>query len=194
MPDSTPTTQLLRQQLRRKRRQLSSNQQRIASRTVCHSIIKLKEFRRAQSIGLYLANDGEIDPWPLCQAALSAGKKVYLPIVGDNYTLSFHRYQRHQRLRRNRYNIQEPLRRTRRITSLKTLDLLIMPLVGFDRYRNRIGMGGGFYDRALSFKQRHKHKKPSLFAIAHQFQQCQPLSPQSWDVRVDKVISDKAMY
>jgi 5-formyltetrahydrofolate cyclo-ligase len=197
MTDSTPThhcLKKLRHQLRMQRRSLSLNQQRTASRIACNKIAKLKEFQRAKSIGLYLASDGEIDPWPLCQVALAAGKSVYLPVVGDNFSMSFHRYQRHHKLKRNSYNIQEPFPRTRKRTSLKTLDLIIMPLVGFDQQCNRIGIGGGFYDRALSFKRDQPQQQPTLIAIAHQLQQCSPLTPQTWDVRLNKVVSDKAVF
>lgn len=130
----------------------------------------------------------------IIQDALRRGKKVFLPIVGNNFHLNFQRYQQGHPLRRNRYGIREPYIRTRRTTTLRHIDLVILPLVGFDANRHRLGMGGGYYDRALAFSKRNCGKKPTLIAIAHQLQHCTRLRAEPWDVTLDEIITEKSSY
>ena len=68
----------------------------------------------------------------------------------------FQRIEPSERLRRNRFGIFEPVIRTARQRRVWALDLLLMPLVGFDGNGGRLGMGGGFYDRSLAYRARRK--------------------------------------
>jgi 5-formyltetrahydrofolate cyclo-ligase len=75
-----------------------------------------------------------------------------------------------------------------------TLDLILTPLVAFDDQGNRLGMGGGFYDRTLAYLGRRKHwKKPRLIGTAHAFQQVARLPHESWDVPLHGVVTEKAL-
>jgi 5-formyltetrahydrofolate cyclo-ligase len=65
-----------------------------------------------------------------------------------------------------------------------------MPLVGFDKNKNRIGMGGGFYDRTLSFKKKQKSfSSPRLYGLAFDCQEVDKLDTRPWDVQLDGVIT-----
>jgi 5-formyltetrahydrofolate cyclo-ligase len=75
------------------------------------------------------------------------------------------------------------------------LDLILMPLVGFDDRGNRLGMGGGFYDRSLEFLRHRQHwRKPHLLGIAYDFQRVNGLTADPWDVPLQGVITDQAVY
>ncbi len=184
----------LRRSLRHARRNLSPSQHAINSRLACQRLLSSCHFKRAQSIAAYIANDGELDPKPIIKAALQQGKRVYLPIVQDNFQLNFQPFAPGNRLRRNRYGIKEPYIRNRRRSDLRSMDLIILPLVGFDAERNRIGMGGGYYDRALCWSKKTSRSKPVLIALAHEIQRQPQLVTDEWDIKIDKIISEKTVY
>ena len=75
------------------------------------------------------------------------------------------------------------------------MDLLFLPLVAFDTHGNRMGMGGGFYDRSLAFlQQKNGLKKPVLAGLAHEIQKVEQLLTQNWDIPLDFVITEKQLY
>ncbi len=94
----------------------------------------------------------------------------------------------------NRYGIKEPLVKSADIIGAERLDLVLMPLVAFDESGNRIGMGGGFYDRTFAFKQSRSEKKPYLIGIAHEIQKVDAIAAEHWDVPLTMVVTDKQVY
>jgi 5-formyltetrahydrofolate cyclo-ligase len=102
-------------------------------------------------------------------------------------TLRFARWLPHtQRLQRNRFNIPEP-RRARPLAA-QQMQVILLPLTGFDAQGNRLGMGGGFYDRSLRAPRR-RHP-PLLVGVAHTAQQVDELPTEAWDIPLDKVVTD----
>ncbi|MGK9046455.1 5-formyltetrahydrofolate cyclo-ligase [Stutzerimonas chloritidismutans] len=187
----------LRRKLRHARRQLTPAQQRLAARRLYRQLAQHPRFRRAQHIALYLPNDGEIDPRLLLQAAQRRGKATYLPVLNPwpRTRMVFQRIEPGEQLRRNRFGILEPVIRTARQRRVWALDLLLMPLVGFDGKGGRLGMGGGFYDRSLAYRaMRKKSHKPTLFGLAHECQRVDRLSLESWDVALQATVTDQGWY
>lgn len=105
--------------------------------------------------------------------------------------MSFHRYQKGDVLKQNKFGIPEPLPRAKRIRP-ESLDLAFVPLVAFDAQGRRLGMGGGFYDRCFSMRLKRFHKKPRLFGCAHACQQMNALPVESWDIPLDCIVTDVA--
>ena len=128
------------------------DRQHSASEQLASYLCNESVFIDAQKIGFYIANDGEIDPAALMASAENLNKQCFLPIVGPNKTnnLYFGPFDANTKLKPNRYGILEPVPIESEIQPVTNMDLLLMPLVGFDRTGNRMGMGGGYYDRALS--------------------------------------------
>jgi 5-formyltetrahydrofolate cyclo-ligase len=181
----------LRQALRLRRRGLSSGAQRFAARQLALRAQRQPWYIRARSLVLYIAADGEIDPQILLRHALAQGKRVYLPQLRSGNRLGFGEYRAGMRLRRNRFGIPEPL--LRRHLSLEKLDLVLLPLVAFDRRGNRLGMGGGFYDRTLAglcSAYVSRANTPRLIGLAHAFQEVENLSSQSWDVPLNGILTN----
>lgn len=186
----------LRRQLRRRRRALTPHQRRLASRELCRRLRGLPELQRARRVALYLPNDGEIDPRPLIDWLVARRAQVYLPVLrplSDN-RLWFVRYHAGTRMTRNRFGIAEPdtrfgAQRANRLPAW-ALDTVLLPLVGFDDDGQRIGMGGGFYDRTFAFV-RHRRPSPRLIGIAHDCQRVDSLPVASWDVPLDAIVSDQ---
>lgn len=182
----------LRLQLRAKRRGLSAQQQSSAAVAVAAQVQSLRVFQRANTIALYIANDGELSPEILLQQCGQLGKQCYLPVVAENQQMSFALYQQGARLQANQFGILEPLSCAPRIRA-EDLDLVFMPLVGFDRSGARLGMGGGYYDRAFDFLDsaggRPQAREPKLFGLAHSLQEVERLEVASWDIPLDAIIT-----
>lgn len=185
----------LRRELRLRRRALTPSARRRAAQALCRQLRGLPEVRRARRVALYLPNDGEIDVTPLLSWLRRRGVKAYLPVLRplcDN-RLWFVHYHDATPMVANRFGIQEPqtrhaAHRARRLPPW-ALDLVLLPLVGFDEHGNRMGMGGGFYDRSFAFS-RNGGPRPRLIGVAHDCQRVERLPVASWDVPLDAIVSD----
>ncbi|MGF6224785.1 5-formyltetrahydrofolate cyclo-ligase [Pseudomonas frederiksbergensis] len=187
----------LRRMLRKARRALTPSQQREAARGLYKQLIQHPLFRRAKHISLYLPNDGEIDPRLLMRAAQRRGKATYLPVLSawPRTKMVFQRIRPGEKLKPNRFRIPEPRHNIARQRKVWALDLVLLPLVGFDDVGGRLGMGGGFYDRSLAYLARRKNwRKPTLLGLAHECQKVQRLAQASWDVPLQGTVTDKAWY
>ncbi|SFH59016.1 5-formyltetrahydrofolate cyclo-ligase [Modicisalibacter xianhensis] len=185
----------LRRELRQRRRALSPLQRRQAADALGKRLRSLPEVQRARRIAIYLPNDGEIDVTVLLPWLKRRGAKVYLPVLrplSDN-RLWFVHYHEDTPMVANRFGIREPHTRhgAHRARQLPpwALDLVLLPLVGFDDAGNRMGMGGGFYDRSFAFV-RHRRPRPRLIGVAHDCQRVERLPIASWDVPLDAIVSD----
>ncbi len=190
-------TKQLRKNIRSKRRKLSLQTQKIHSNFMARQASACHPLQHSKRIAFYFANDGEMDPAPLVQRALQAGKRCYFPVLRNRPTKSlwFRAYKRNQKLDLNRFGIPEPAASNRSITKPWGLDLIIMPLVAFDLAGNRLGMGGGYYDRTLSYRLNRSHwKGPKLIGIAHELQRVDSLPAKHWDIPLDAVITEKRLY
>lgn len=191
-------TKALRQQIRIKRRNLSEAEREHAAFLLCERIAANKTFRQSKHIAFYLTNDGEIDLNLLIQHAWQQKKNCYLPVLAEPNTnkLWFVPYTPETKLRNNRFGIPEPIHsHSTRLRKTLSLDLILMPLVAFDEQGNRVGMGGGFYDRSLAFlRQRQYWHKPNLLGIAYDFQKQEQLETNPWDIPLQAVATEKALY
>lgn len=183
-----PDRATLRRQLRAARRALSPARQKAAARDLARRLAALPALRGARRIALYWPVDGEIDPRPL--RARLPNATFYLPVLQafPGATLRFARWPRGDRLARNRFGIPEP--RGRASVWARDLDVVLMPLTGFDAAGNRLGMGGGFYDRTLAFS-RAGGRRPFRVAVAHECQRVPALPAAPWDIRPHLLVTDR---
>lgn len=184
----------LRRQLRQSRRALTPLQQRQASQLLLQQLAQHPLYRRSRHIAFYLANDGEINPDLLLQHARRLGKHCYLPVLSEwpANRMHFQRLVSKQRWTINRFGIREPVFNRGLQAKPWRLDLILMPLVGFDKNGNRLGMGGGFYDRTFAFRRQRQHLRgPQLLGLAHDCQQVNQLPTASWDIPLDGIVSDQ---
>ncbi|WP_048364692.1 5-formyltetrahydrofolate cyclo-ligase [Pseudomonas weihenstephanensis] len=194
---ASPTRPQLRRLLRNARRELSPCAQRLAARGLYRQLAQHPLFRRAKHIALYLPTDGEIDPRVLLREAQRRGKAVYLPVLSawPKTKMVFQRIAPDETLIPNRFRILEPRIHRARQRKVWALDLVLLPLVGFDATGGRLGMGGGFYDRSLAYLTRRQYwRKPTLLGLAHECQKVDSLMQASWDVPLQGTVSDKQWY
>jgi 5-formyltetrahydrofolate cyclo-ligase len=170
-----------------KRRELKSFQQLRASTFLLKRIQHHTLFKKSRHIAFYQAIDGEVSLQKLIEYAWKKGKHCYLPVVKKNSRqLVFVRYQKHSKLKKKSFGIQE-VQGNKKIPIPK-LDLVFMPLVAFDAQGNRLGMGGGYYDFSFQRKNKIRFSKPELIAVAHHCQQVEHITSEAWDIRPDKII------
>jgi len=200
MPDNTssdqPSSPDIRQLKRSQRRALSETEQQQHSQALCQNTETLAIYRDSQHIAFYIANDGEIDPHLLMQHARHLGKTIYLPVLSPQQnSLYFAPFEADSHLELNRFNIPEPACNPSTWKTAEQLELLFLPLVAFDTHGNRMGMGGGFYDRTLAFlQQKSLSKKPILAGLAHEVQKVERLLTQNWDIPLDYIITENQLY
>ena len=185
----------LRSSLRQARMALSSEQQQTAAKGLFNLLGNQDFFRVAQRIAFYQPADGEIDPRLVLELALSEGKSCFLPLIAEDNPefVSFAAYDRNTELIENKWGIPEPAP-TEVIVSPINFDVVFVPLVGFNEDCYRIGMGKGFYDRTFSFKIFNRRSSPLLVGLAHESQLLDSIGAESWDVRLDAVVTDKKIY
>ena len=173
----------LRKHLRRIRRDLSPSDQKIAARQLLRRCRHWPVFLQARSLAFYLPIQGEINPLPLMQLAHRLGKTCYLPRMRSfpPGKLVFMRWHPGQRHHKQQWHIREP--RQGRGLAADRLDIIFMPLTGLDRQGNRLGMGGGFYDRTLAGMYR-----PWRVGLAHDFQLVDQVPACPWDMRLHAAV------
>jgi 5-formyltetrahydrofolate cyclo-ligase len=187
----------LRRHLRTLRRALSAAEQRAHGKGLARLLGRSRLFRNARSLALYLPADGEIDTAPLLTLARRRKRRCFLPVLrgASHDALWFVEHRPGDPLRPNRFGIPEPFPRRRKVLPAWGLDLILMPLVGFDEEGNRLGMGGGFYDRTLAFLRHRRHwRRPRLVGLAHGCQGVARLPINPWDVPLDGVATEARLY
>ena len=179
----------LRAQLLQKRNALSKEQQADYSQKICHQVITSNCFKKAEKIAFYMPVKGEANPLALQE---NNNKSFYLPVLSSQqaFHLIFVKINANTRYKNNKYTIPEPIYKEKDILPAMQLDLVIMPLVAVDKAGNRMGMGGGYYDRTFAFKQNKKINQPQLLGFAYDFQLIPSLSPASWDIPLDYIATN----
>lgn len=179
----------LRVAARRARAAMSLQARDLASMHICASIAAQSFFQRASALAIYLPGNNEVSCWPLIERGWRMKKRIFAPVVKKNSLLEFCELRQNAPLRRNKYQIPEPV--DGQSIDARRLDLVIVPLLAFDPSGNRLGMGGGYYDRAFSFvKSRRRFAKPKLVGAAFNCQRFANIPASPWDIPLFQVITE----
>lgn len=187
------TRQQIRQSTRKKRQQLNAIEQQTAAQKIMQHALLHSKVSQANNIALFLAFDGEIDTQPLINALWQQNKNVYLPVLHpfNRNNLLFLRYTSETNLVKNRFNIEEPPLDVTQVLPPNQLDIMMIPLVAFDEQGQRLGMGGGFYDRTLANWQ---HKGFYPIGLAHDCQYVKSLPAAHWDIPLPEIITPQKIW
>ena len=183
--------------MRERRAAQSPDEQVIAAARLAAHVARTSYYHASRKIACYLPINGEIDPCVLIERIWQTGKTCYLPLVPRHAhrPLWFAPLEPDTPLTENRFGIPEPAVGARELVRARRLDLILLPLLGFDRKGNRLGMGSGFYDRTLAFLRDRKYwKKPHAVGLAHDFQRVDSFDVDPWDVPLTAVVTDKSIY
>jgi 5-formyltetrahydrofolate cyclo-ligase len=181
----------LRRELKAKRNSLNREQISSSTSRIAKNLWGSGLLARAQNVAVYLAMPGEVDCLNIVEGARLRKMRIFAPILRDQKLL-FAPIERRAKLYKNRYDIAEPAVSANKYIQPQNLDAVIVPLLSFDKDGNRMGMGGGFYDRSFAFRKRRGNwKRPLLIGAAYSFQQVDRLIAESWDVPLDIVITEQ---
>lgn len=186
----------LRKSLRQKRRSLSVETQQRAADQLALNLLRHPDLIRARHVAIYLPSDGEIDPWIYANIARRRGVQFYLPVLHpiQPRRLVFSPYTEDTALTANHIGIPEPPFHEGLGRPPWALDVILLPLVGFDEYGGRLGMGGGFYDRTFAFTRIRPRLAPKLIGVAHECQKLSELPLQPWDIPLQCMVTDRKRY
>ncbi len=177
----------IRKFILQKRNKLPIATQTQSSKTICETILNSDYYINAQTIGLYMAINNEIDINLIWQNALKHNKKCYFPKIIDKNSMIFLPANNMENFIKNKWGILEPT--TNSPYPINKLDVLIIPLVAFDNLKNRIGIGKGFYDKALE-----KNTSTTLIGVAYDFQKVPLIKSETWDIKLDIIVTEKMTY
>jgi 5-formyltetrahydrofolate cyclo-ligase len=185
--------QSIRKLMRERRNSLAKNEQNLAGIQLCEQIKQI--IKPNNVVALYLDNDGEISTKAIINDLQEQKIKTLLPVMHsfNKGYLNFQTYlcsnnTDNTSMVKNHFNILEPKLNAQHTYALSQIDYIFMPLVAFDSKGNRLGMGGGFYDRTLS-KINTLSNRPKLCGLAHSCQHVDALPYQAWDVPIDLIIT-----
>lgn len=192
--EGPPSKSELRREFRERRRNLTPLQRDTQNQSINRCVISLVQETGAKSISAFLAFDGEPDLLPsLCQLN-GNGVHVALPVVINGgpggKSLEFRHWHQECELNRNSLGIEEPV--LEETVPLRNLDVIFIPLVAWDERGNRLGMGAGYYDRALSTLG--DSPRPLRIGVAYSVQQSNQLFAEPWDVRLHEVITEHGRF
>ncbi len=146
-------------------------------------ILKKKIFNN-KIVGGYYSYNYEIDAIKLLEKLESRKYKISLPRIKKNFQMDFYHWSLKDPLSLNKYGIPEPISQ-----KIEYPDILLVPLVAFDKHLNRIGYGGGFYDRYI--RKIKKKKKIITIGLAYSFQQVKEIQINQHDIKLDFIITEK---
>jgi 5-formyltetrahydrofolate cyclo-ligase len=187
----------LRSQLKTQRQNVPLGEQQDHAQRIGKQVCAQDFFKQSQSIALYLPVQGEVDTHWIAQEAFKLHKQCYLPVLDPDKPLhlAFMPFDLNTKFVSNRFKIPEPQWDRSRLILPEELDLVITPLLAFDKHCNRLGMGLGFYDRTFAFLQAvPRPQKPLLCGLAYSFQQVDSTEPQSWDVGLDAIVTESKVH
>jgi 5-formyltetrahydrofolate cyclo-ligase len=148
-------------------------------------------FNKSALISCYLARENEFETSAIISTIWQAKKNCYLPVMmQDKNHLQFALYNQDDTLKLGRFGIQEPAEH-KDLIKPSELEIVILPVWGFDLAGHRLGSGGGFYDRTFEFKKSGA-KHPLLIGLAYQQQEILALPYDEWDVNLDGILTEKA--
>ena len=184
----------LRARLRTQRQELAPAARIAVASAVAATLEQLPDFLVDSRVAGYWAVAGEV-PLNVALAALTArGQHYYLPVLMPGRRLRFAPWRRDIALTPNRYGIPEPQCGPSSVIAPKALDLVLVPLLGFDRRGNRLGSGAGYYDRSFEFlKDVPRPAQPVLVGIGYSFQEVSALPAQAWDIRMDFIATEREL-
>lgn len=186
------TKTILRRKLRAERSKLSTFVRARHDEAIGQYLLQMVNSKGARSIACYWPFDGEPDITPICRQLMADGCELALPVISGNndHEMHFHSWRQNSELGRNRYGIFEPLETAP--MPLPGFDMLLMPLVGYDRCGNRLGMGSAYYDRCL--ESLRNSPTPLRVGIAYSLQEIDPVEKNMWDIPLHGLVNEHGWF
>lgn len=190
------TKEQLRSEMKLRRDGLSGQERSTYNEAIRQLLYQSKEYRECNTLFSYISFGSEIDTHPVIHQALTDGKKVYIPRV-NRTDMEFYQIRSMKGLIISKFGVPEPpvIEQNRYILEEgKEIDeryLMLLPGLAFDIHGNRIGYGGGYYDKYLSGYPKDYFNK---VALAYEFQILTALTADLHDVQADAIITPEGYH
>lgn len=160
-----------------------------ASAAICRRVCELPEYYASETLACFLPMSDEVDTHEIIAAAWRANKRTFVPVLRGKAQMVFCEIDAETELEKNFFGIWEPVRGL--VIDPRRLDIVITPTVAFDDQCNRIGMGSAYYDRCFAhLRNRRRWLRPKLVGVAFQCQQVEKITPNPWDIRLYRVVTE----
>jgi len=185
------TRQELRRELRRRRAAMPPKLRAAAARRIALRIARTGWLRPGRGIGLYASVGNEADTGPLRWLAARRGCEVFLPRITSHSARRMVFRRDSGRYRPNRLGIPEPV--SGPVRSARRLDIVFVPLTGYNEHGYRLGVGGGFYDRLFAHRRHDVWRRPLLVGVGFACQRSAEFVPEAHDVPLDLVVTESCI-
>ncbi|MBH0362133.1 5-formyltetrahydrofolate cyclo-ligase [Bacillus toyonensis] len=176
----------LRKQIIEHMNSLSEEQYATLSEQIAVSLYAQKEWVEAETIGITLSMENEVNTYPIIEKAWEEGKKVVVPKCNTGTrTMSFRQISNFDQLETVYMHLREPIPSLTEEVNADEINLQIVPGVAYTERGERIGYGGGYYDRYLV------HYKGKTLSLAYDFQMVKQIPVEPFDKNVEKIITEK---
>ncbi|BBD80904.1 5-formyltetrahydrofolate cyclo-ligase [Aerosticca soli] len=183
----------LRLELAARRRALGPAERIAAAQGLRRSLEQLPEYHTDERIAGYWAHDGELPLNLVIPPLIARGQRFLLPMLTAERSLRFAPWQPGDPVAPNRHGIPEPVAPREWFAPFQ-LDLVLVPLLAFDRRGRRLGTGGGYYDRSFAFlNEQPRPAEPLLVGVGYAFQELPDIEAADWDVPLDYVATDREL-
>jgi 5-formyltetrahydrofolate cyclo-ligase len=198
MPSSIPRDEsersALRKVLRERRAALGAGDRIAAATGLVEHLDAISEFLTDANVAGYWAVAGELPLAAIVGGLRARGQTYFLPIVDDQKRLQFAPWWPGMAIAANRFGIPEPSDTNHAHLAPDAMDVVLVPLLGFDRHGHRLGFGGGYYDRSFAFlRDVERPSKPLLVGIGYAAQEVEHIEPRDWDVMLDYVATEREL-
>ena len=143
------------------------------------------KYKKTKVIGGYIPINYEYDCSSLLKFLEKKNYTICLPVIKNNYKMNFFKFSFKDPFKINKLGIIEPTNLTNKLIP----ELIFVPMVGYDKNLNRLGYGGGFYDRY--FEKNLKLKKIIKIGLAFSFQRTNKIPIDKFDKKIDEIITEK---
>jgi 5-formyltetrahydrofolate cyclo-ligase len=172
----------LRKNILKIREQVNKNNIQISFEKIFKILIKEKKIKKI--VGGYFPVNFEVDDLELLKKFQKKKYEISLPVIKKNFQMDFYKWSFSEPLKINRYGIPEPDDKY-----LIYPDIIIVPLVAFDEKLNRLGYGGGYYDRLIS--KLSKKKEILKIGLALSDQKIKKVPTNKYDQKLDYIVTNK---
>jgi 5-formyltetrahydrofolate cyclo-ligase len=187
-----PEQAALRRRMRQARAAVTRSARKHAAHAIASHVARSHWLRPNLRVALFASMADEIDTAPLLRVVAQRRAQIFLPRIVSSRSARMCFTPLGSRWRRNCYGIVEPASNHRQPTIF--LDVIFLPLLAFDATGTRLGMGGGYYDRALDYRlRRYTWRGPMVIGLAFDLQEVAVLARQPHDVPLDAIITPRGI-
>ena len=152
-------------------------------------LIKKKYKKKCISLSSYYPSSFEVDTLKLFEASVINKLKIFLPVLTGNNAMHFYEWEKNDVLQINQFGMLEPALLSTHIVP----DIMLVPMLAYDKKNHRLGYGGGFYDRYLN-KYLKRNNNILTIGIAFSFQKHHKLPVSNNDVKLNYILTEKGIF